>query len=89
MRAFMLAANILLRLESVWFVKVEAEGGEKGQGMWAQTAADLTPTELKKLEAVVTDEIQKQPNIKIVALKLSGRLHRSRCRCSEAPKWQA
>ena len=47
-------------------VKVEAEGGGKGQGMWAQAANDLTPGELKTLESLVSAEIRKQEGIKIV-----------------------
>jgi hypothetical protein len=49
-------------------VKVEAEGGGEGQGMWAQSASDLTPTELKTLETLVVAEIQKQEDVKIVPL---------------------
>jgi len=47
-------------------VKFEAEGGGKGQGMWAQAANDLTPGELKTLESLVSTEIRKQEGIKIV-----------------------
>jgi hypothetical protein len=49
-------------------VKVEAEGGGKGQGMWTQAATDLTPTELKSLESLVTAEIKKQEGVKIVPI---------------------
>jgi hypothetical protein len=49
-------------------VKVEAEGGGKGQGMWTQAATDLTPQELKTLESLVVAEIKKQEGVKIVPL---------------------
>jgi hypothetical protein len=49
-------------------VKVEAEGGGKGQGMWTQAANDLTPKELKTLESLVATEIKKQEGVKIVPL---------------------
>jgi hypothetical protein len=49
-------------------VKVEAEGGGKGQGMWTQAATDLTPNELKTLESLVVAEIKKQKGVKIVPL---------------------
>jgi hypothetical protein len=49
-------------------VKVEAEGGGKGQGMWTQAATDLTATELKTLESLVLAEIKKQEGVKIVSL---------------------
>jgi hypothetical protein len=39
-------------------VKVEAEGGGEGQGMWAQAAKDLTPVELKTVESLVVAEIK-------------------------------
>jgi len=49
-------------------VKVEAEGGGKGQGMWTQAATDLTPSELKTLESLVVTEVKKQEGVKIVPL---------------------
>ena|SRR5579872_2332188 len=49
-------------------VKVEAEGGGKARGMWAQSAEDLTSSELKGLESLVTAEIKKQQGIKLVSL---------------------
>jgi hypothetical protein len=52
-------------------VKVEAEGGGKGQGMWAQAATDLTPGELKTLESLVLAEIKKQEGVKIVPIDYS------------------
>lgn len=48
-------------------VKVEAEGGGKGQGIWAQAANDLAPVELKTLESLVLSEIGKQEGVKIVS----------------------
>jgi len=52
-------------------VKVEAEGGGKGQGMWTQAATDLTPGELKTLESLLVAEIKKQNGIKIVPIDYS------------------
>src|SRR5713101_4317699 len=52
-------------------VKVEAEGGGKGQGMWTQAATDLTPRELKTLESFVVAEIKKQKGVKIVPIDYS------------------
>src|SRR5216684_6771601 len=52
-------------------VKVEAEGGGKGQGMWTQAATDLTPSELKALESLVVAEIKKQEGVKIAAIDYS------------------
>ena len=49
-------------------VKVEAEGGGKDQGMWTQSANDLTPGDLKTLESLVVAEIKKQEGVKIVPL---------------------
>jgi hypothetical protein len=49
-------------------VKVEAEGGGVSQGMWTQSAKDLTPSELKTLESLIVVEIKKQEGIKIVPL---------------------
>jgi hypothetical protein len=49
-------------------VKVEAEGGGKGQGMWTQAATDLTVGELKTLESLVVTEIKKQEGVKIVPI---------------------
>ena len=49
-------------------VKIEAEGGGKGQGTWIQAANDLSPSELKTLESLVVAEIQKQEAVKIVPL---------------------
>jgi hypothetical protein len=36
--------------------------------MWTQAATDLTPTELKSLESLVTAEIKKQEGVKIVPI---------------------
>jgi hypothetical protein len=52
-------------------VKVEGEGGGKGQGMWMQDATDLTPGELKNLASLLAAEIGKQQSIKIVPLDYS------------------
>jgi hypothetical protein len=52
-------------------VKVEAEGGAKGQGMWAQAAKDITSAELKTVESFVVAEIKKQEGLKIVPLDYS------------------
>ena len=46
-------------------VKVEAEGGGVSQGVWTQSAKDLTPSELKTLESLIVVEIKKQEGIKI------------------------
>jgi hypothetical protein len=39
--------------------------------MWAQTAGDLSSGEVKQLESLVVDEIQKQRDVKIVELSYS------------------
>jgi hypothetical protein len=52
-------------------VRVEAEGGTKGQGLWAQEAQDLTPRELKTIESLVVGEIAKQNGVEIVPLDYS------------------
>lgn len=49
-------------------VKVEAEGGGVGKGMWAQSARDLTPSETKRIESLVTAELKKQDGVEIVPL---------------------
>ena len=41
-------------------VKVEAEGGSTGQGMFIQDAKDITPGEVKSLESLVTTELKKK-----------------------------
>jgi hypothetical protein len=47
-------------------VKVEAEGGTKSQGMWTQEAHDLTAKELEDLDALVSAQFAKQPDVKLV-----------------------
>lgn len=49
-------------------IKVEAEGGTTSRGLWTQSANDLTPKELKTLEALTVQQIQQQPGITIVPL---------------------
>ena len=49
-------------------MKVEGEGGGHEQGMWTQSANDLTPNEVKSLETLVLAEIRKQPDVQIVPL---------------------
>jgi hypothetical protein len=46
-------------------VRVESEGGGKGQGMWTQEAFDLSPQETKDLEALVKSAISEK-DIKLV-----------------------
>jgi hypothetical protein len=47
-------------------VKVEAEGGTKGQGMWTQNAQDLSQKDLEDLDALITGQFAKQPDVKLV-----------------------
>lgn len=49
-------------------VKVESEGGGNSQGMWAQSARDLSAVETTNLQKLVIAEFQKQDDIKIVPL---------------------
>lgn len=49
-------------------VKVDAEGGGKAQGMWTQSAKDLTPKEVQILQSLIVAEIKKQDGIQIVPL---------------------
>ena len=47
-------------------IKVEAEGGGRGQGMWAQGADDLTPKETKDLTSLLETSVGNEEGIKIV-----------------------
>jgi hypothetical protein len=47
-------------------IRVEAEGGGHGQGMWSQAADDLTPRELKDFESLLVGAISKEEGVKVV-----------------------